>query len=283
MAQASIAIQAASRTALPLCVHASVASMQFVHSQPVQLASFASPMHAVCCGVTLSLQVASQPAVPSQASEPSFTPLPQRAGQSLSVLALAPGGQQPSLFNGVVIGVCVHAALQFSALPVSTSVVHASLSWQSAALGQRVLALAFSAISQVSPLLACTMPSPHFAEQSESLAVLHCAGQHLSPELQPTGVNVHCRSQAVPTSVACRHGSGDVHVIGQAPGVPVRMPRSQRSLSSICPSPQRGASGAGAATPAAETTTALPPPPPPPTLSIGSTLTRLLVGTREPS
>ena len=202
--------------------------MQLVHSQPVQLASFASPMHASCSGVTLSLQVASQPAVPSHASAASFTPLPQRAEQSLSVLALAPGGQQPSLFHGVVIGVCVHAALQFSALPVSASAVHASLSWQSAVLGQRVLALAPSAISQVSPLLVCTMPSPHLAEQSESLVVLHCAGQHLSPELQPTGVNVHCRSQAVPTSVACRHGSGDVHATGHAPGVPIGMPRSQR-------------------------------------------------------
>jgi hypothetical protein len=45
----------------------------------------------------------------------SHTPLPQLAAQSLSVLLLAPVGQQPSPETVLVIGACTHLALQVPA------------------------------------------------------------------------------------------------------------------------------------------------------------------------
>ena len=64
----------------------------------------------------------------SQLSPGSTTPFPQAAGQSLSVAALAPGGQHPSPAAACVMRVWVHVALQ--PLPASVSRVQTSLSVQ---------------------------------------------------------------------------------------------------------------------------------------------------------
>jgi hypothetical protein len=78
------------------------------------------------------LQVAPQPSPPvllrsSQSSPRSTTPLPQIGGQSASVVASAPLGQQLSDgCTALAIGVYAHAALHCSALPISRSVVHGS-------------------------------------------------------------------------------------------------------------------------------------------------------------
>src|SRR5262245_24482193 len=84
-------------------------------------------------GTTSVLQSCEQPSpsfvLPSSHCSPdSTTPLPHTGAQSLSLLAFAPLGQQPSLLAGVVIGACVQRAVQ--ADPTSVSVVHASPSSQ---------------------------------------------------------------------------------------------------------------------------------------------------------
>lgn len=64
--------------------------------------------------------------LPSQTSPRSMTRFPHTGLQSLSLTALAPGGQQPSPLAGVVICVLEHLALHCAAEPVSMSFVHAS-------------------------------------------------------------------------------------------------------------------------------------------------------------
>jgi hypothetical protein len=92
---------------------------------------------------------------------------PQTAGQSPSVLASAPFGQQPSgIGSAVVIGVCVHFRVQ--ALPASWSAVHAMLSLHAAAVGQLP--------SQSSPGSIWLLP--HLAAQSLSLFAFALGGQH---------------------------------------------------------------------------------------------------------
>jgi len=71
--------------------------------------------------------------------------LPQVGMQSLSLLALAPSGQQLSPGVAWVIGVWVQLMLQFCALPVLRSVVQALPSSQFAGQGM------FVPFSQVSP------------------------------------------------------------------------------------------------------------------------------------
>src|SRR5690242_11691265 len=110
------------------------------------------------------VQPALQPGAPSHASPPSTTPLPQLGWQSLSFSALAFFGQQPSLSFGIVIEACVQVRLQFSALPVTTSAVHASPSSQSTSHG--LTSLLGSHVS----MRGSTTPSPQFAEQSESVS-----------------------------------------------------------------------------------------------------------------
>lgn len=114
-----------------------------------------------------SLQSAGQ--LPSQVSPGSTTRLPQLAEQSLSVLLLQPAGQQPSPVTHCEIAWWLQAALQFDALPVWASSVQAFPSLQST--GQLP--------SQVSPV--STTPLPQLAEQSESLLLVHPAGQQPSP------------------------------------------------------------------------------------------------------
>jgi hypothetical protein len=115
----------------------------------------------------------------SQVSPFSTTPFPQVGGQSESLLALQPAGQQPSPETQVVMAVWVQATLQVALLPVIWSVVQAMLSLQE--VGQEDFG------SQVSPF--STTPLPHFGEQSESVLALHPAGQQPSPETQVvTGV-----------------------------------------------------------------------------------------------
>jgi len=77
-----------------------------------------------------SLHVAGQ--LPSQVSPVSTTELPQEAEQSVSVLWLQPGAQQPSPLVHWVMALWAHDAEQLLALPVSESMVHALPSLQSA-------------------------------------------------------------------------------------------------------------------------------------------------------
>lgn len=71
----------------------------------------------------------------SHVSESSFTPLPHTGEQSLSLFALAPGGQHSSPAIAAVTGICVHLTLQSSALPDETSTVHGSPSSQEVGQG----------------------------------------------------------------------------------------------------------------------------------------------------
>lgn len=110
----------------------------------------------------------------SHVSPGSTTPLPQVGEHSASVNALHPLGQHPSPFAQEMIEVCEHAALQFAALPVRTSVVQALPSWQE--LGQ------LDGGSQVSP--GSTTVFPQLWEQSRSVADEHPLGQQPSPLAQ---------------------------------------------------------------------------------------------------
>src|SRR5262249_42674466 len=92
----------------------------------------------------------------SHSSPDSSAPLPQIGWQSGSVFALPAGGQQLSLGPTAVIGVCEQAALQVPP-ESSVSVVHESLSLQSAVTGHRPVPVVI-AVSQVSP--ASTTPLP---------------------------------------------------------------------------------------------------------------------------
>jgi hypothetical protein len=114
-----------------------------------------------------SLQEVGQLA-PSQVSPGSTMPLPQAAEQSLSLLALQPGAQQPSPLVQTVTGALSQAALQEAALPTTLSVVQALLSLQE--VGQEP--------SQVS--MPSTTPLPQTAEQSLSTEALAPEGQQPS-------------------------------------------------------------------------------------------------------
>jgi hypothetical protein len=121
--------------------------------------------------LTPSLQVVGQDA-PSQPSPDSTTPLPHTGEQSLSLVALAPEGQQRSPFDATVMGRLLHVTLQLSAEPFSTSLVHTTPSSQ--VVGQSP--------SQASP--ASRTPLPHSTAQSESLFALQPPGQQPSPFAQ---------------------------------------------------------------------------------------------------
>jgi hypothetical protein len=109
----------------------------------------------------------------------SRTPSPQTTGQSLSTRWFAPGGQQPSDFDGAVIWACTQTAAQVPA-EISLSIEQASPLAQSAAvIGQAPGDPAGMAVSQVSP--GSTTPSPQVAEQSGSVALVAFAGQQRSP------------------------------------------------------------------------------------------------------
>src|SRR3954462_11976262 len=87
-------------------------------------------VQAICSGVIVSLHSLLQPKLPSHSSVPSLIMLPQLALQSLSALASALGGQQPSPLLGSAISTCEQSVLHFCALPTSTSIVHTLSSLQ---------------------------------------------------------------------------------------------------------------------------------------------------------
>src|SRR5690349_8890352 len=121
-----------------------------------------------------SLQLLGHQPCGSQVSPASTTPLPQLAEQLLSLLALQPGGQQPSPLRQVVIGCRVQAAVQLAALPLSESSVHALPSLHVAATSRQT-----ATGSQVSP--ASIVPLLQVTLQSRSLLLLQPGGQHPSP------------------------------------------------------------------------------------------------------
>jgi hypothetical protein len=121
----------------------------------------------------------------SQVSLPLTTPSPHIVGQSLSVLALAPLGQQPSPGLGDVSSWVSHLDVQVAGSPVKTAAMQPEL--------RQPLAVAHSVElfgSQVS--LPVTAPSPHFVMQSVSLPALAPGGQQPSPEVGAvTGMRLH--------------------------------------------------------------------------------------------
>ena len=119
-----------------------------------------------------SSQLVGQELGGSQVSPLSTTPLPHPAEQSESLAEVQPVGQHPSPVAQVLMAPWLQATLQFWALPVSWSTVHASPSSQ--LVGHEIDG------SQVSPL--STTPLPQLAEQSVSLAEPQFAGQQPSPE-----------------------------------------------------------------------------------------------------
>jgi len=166
-----------------------------------------------------SLQSAGQ--LPSHVSPGSTTRLPQLAEQSLSELLLQPAGQQPSASVHWETDWWLQAALQFAALPVGASTVQAFPSLQS--VGQLP--------SQVSPV--STTPLPQLAEQSESLLLVHPAGQQPSPPTHwVTGWCVHAalHVEALPVITSWVHAFPSLQSLGQLP--------SQVSLGSTTPLPQ---------------------------------------------
>jgi hypothetical protein len=171
---------------------------------------------------------------PSQSSPLSTTPLPQTGLQSLSLLALQPEGQQPSLFLQAVMVTKLHLAEQPPPF-CSVSLVQALLSLQ---LVGHLPAPEVMPMSQSSPL--STAPLPQLTEQSLSLLLVQPDGQQPSPSLhcwicvflhwalQLPGLS---RSSWVQLSLSSQE-------VGHAPGLPATMPLSQASPASSAPLPQ---------------------------------------------
>ncbi len=122
-----------------------------------------------------SLHVVGQVLCGSHVSPGSSAPLPQLAEQSLSLLALQPGGQQPSPRRHWVIVWRVQAEVQLSALPVSMSTVQALPSLHAKRFTAQV-----RIGSHVSPL--SITPLPQLTLQSLSLLLLQPGGQQRSPD-----------------------------------------------------------------------------------------------------
>jgi hypothetical protein len=130
----------------------------------------ALPISTLLVHAIMSLHIVGQLDGGSHFSGAVTTPSPHVALQSLSLPIVHPGAQQPSPPAHAVIGDVAHAALQFAALPVTKSVVHAMPSLH--VVGHD------DGGSQVSPI--CSTLSPQLAEQSPSVAVVQPAGQHMS-------------------------------------------------------------------------------------------------------
>ena len=158
-----------------------------------------------------SLQLVGQVPGGSQVSPGSMMPLPQTAGQSLSLFRLQPLGQHPSPPEQAEMGVWVQCTLQVLGLPVIVSVVHGLLSLQ--LVGQ------VPGGSQVSP--ASTAPLPHTGLQLLSELALQPLGQQPSLLVQVViGVWVHCTLQVpeLPVMVSTVHGLLSLQLVGQVPG-----------------------------------------------------------------
>jgi hypothetical protein len=160
----------------------------------------------------------------SQLSPASTTPLPQVGEQSLSLLALQPGGQQESPFaQAVFVPAFTHAAVQ--AVPCNVR------SWQPTG-GQLVGQLA---PSHVSPQAGSVTPLPHSQLQSLSLVVLQAGGQQLSPLVQVEIIapSTHFASQVEELPCRTRRWQPTAgQLVGQLP--------SQVSPASTTPFPQWG-------------------------------------------
>jgi hypothetical protein len=153
-----------------------------------------------------SMQLAGQ--LPSQVSPDSTTPLPHLTVQSLSLVELQPGAQQPSPPAHWVIALCPHASVQAPAEPLVVSAVQALPSSQ----------LAGQLPSQVSPV--STAPLPHRTLQSLSLLLLQLPGQHPSAVVhEPMGVcwQTTLHACAVPVKASAVQAFVSVHVVGQLP------------------------------------------------------------------
>jgi hypothetical protein len=171
-------------------------------------------------------QVAGQLEGGSQVSAPSIAPLPQRAVQSLSTLALQPVGQQPSPFAQAVCATSsTHWAWQVCPLTRRRR-------WHPTA-GQAVGQVESG--SQVSWQAVSIWLLPQVQLQSASFAVVHPVGQQPSPEAQavwaPSSTQCAVQSAAVPASFRLVHPMGG-QVVGQVPG------GSQLSAASSTPLPQ---------------------------------------------
>jgi hypothetical protein len=163
----------------------------------------------------------------SHVSPVSTTPFPQLGEQSLSLLALHPGAQQPSPDLHSVMGEKLHAAEQLAALPVSESMVQALSSLQ--------LVGHVEGRSQVSPV--STTPFPQLGEQSLSLLALHPGAQHPSPDLHSVmGEKLHAAEQlaALPVRRSMVQALPSLQLVGHVDG------RSQVSPVSTTPFPQLG-------------------------------------------
>lgn len=165
----------------------------------------AEPTSVSIVHATLSLHVVGHDP-PSQVSPGSTMSLPQLGEQSLSLIALHPAAQQPSLLWHSVIVWNEHAALQFAADPTSVSIVHAAPSLH--VVGQ------FSP-SHVSP--DSTKPLPQVGEQSVSLSELQPGAQQPSPLWHALiGWNVHAalHVDAEPASTSSVHALPSEQVSG---------------------------------------------------------------------
>jgi hypothetical protein len=70
--------------------------------------------------------------------------------------------------------------------------------------------------SHTSPL--STTPLPHWAEQSESLALLQPVGQQPSPPVQAViALFTHAAAQPLPTTESAVHATLSLHDVGQEP------------------------------------------------------------------
>jgi hypothetical protein len=117
----------------------------------------------------------------SQVSPIPMRPSLHRGAQSLSSTAVHAAGQHPSPLKHAVMRMCEHVRVHASTDPLATSIVHASWSLHDAAQ-----APGLPAVIRRSQLSAVpTTLSPQITEQSESLAVVHPAGQQPSPDAHP--------------------------------------------------------------------------------------------------
>jgi hypothetical protein len=172
------------------------------------------------------MQVAGQLDGGSQVSPVSTAPLPHLGEQSLSMLALQAGGQQPS---PAVHAVCATSSTHWAwQVPPLTS----RRCWQPMA-GHEVGQLVSG--SHVSPQVASIWPLPQVQLQSLSVAVVQPDGQQPSPDAQvvcgPSSTHLAVQLAAVPVSLRFVHPIG-AQVVGQLPG------GSQLSPASTTPLPQ---------------------------------------------
>src|SRR6185436_18033774 len=186
----------------------------------------------------------------SQVSPASTMALPHTTGQSGSLMAEAPVGQQKSPALAVVMSPWKQMALQVLA-DSKRSAVQKLVSGQSLAPGQAPERPTATAVSQNSP--GSMVPLPHVAEQSGSVRWVASAGQQ--PSLGSTAVTgswVQVAVQPEPKCLSLVQASMSSQLAGgQAPTMPLGMAMSQVSPRSMRPLPQLPpASGWSASAPA---------------------------------